>query len=625
MKIYGKIEKLVRSIFERQGSAPTIDTDTSAIYMDTNGYPKVLRDAATVETDHSMLLTTETSVTANTVPRYDSTTGKIIKKTAVVIDDTNNITGVTSITVGNTGLTVGASAPFSDAAGTLTLQNVDALDATTEATVETAIDTLANLTSIQSQSVSLSGALTVEAGGAVLNQDLTTDASPTFASLKLTETGGGADLLTIQSPAITGAQTITMPAATGTLATLAGSEALTTKTYNGLSVTTGSNTFTLTKDSSTLIRAGAHSLTLTSTGATDVTLPTTGTLATLAGTETLTNKKLTGGAASTDREWTVPSKSDQVGLSATVGNLMFDTTTDKATVYTAAGWKAIGGGLVTEVKSASFNAAVGKHYLVNMTGAGADFTATLPAGAAEAVIWFSVFNNSAHAYRLVLDGSGSETLTYESVADTTARVLGSDTWVQISWDTVGSTWRIDDPSVFVTGTFSGALTVTGALTPSGGIKGLATGAAGGYGVSYVGESKEASVVTTTTGNANNWSTASNTLPLTKGRWDISYHGTLTGVFVSQTGVIASRVYNSTAGAEIAGARAAILPSLTAAGSQTHNVSNRVVVDLAADSDIILQVASSVNAAAYYGGFALALTGGITGNESDGKIIAIRIA
>jgi hypothetical protein len=46
-------------------------------------------------------------------------------------------------------LQIGASNPFSDSAGTLTLQNVDAIDATTESTIETAIDTLANLGSIQ--------------------------------------------------------------------------------------------------------------------------------------------------------------------------------------------------------------------------------------------------------------------------------------------------------------------------------------------------------------------------------------------------------------------------------------------------------------------------------------------
>jgi len=55
---------------------------------------------------------------------------------------------VDTITVGSTGLTVGSSTPFSDSAGTLTLQNVDALDATTESTIEGAIDTLSNLTSV---------------------------------------------------------------------------------------------------------------------------------------------------------------------------------------------------------------------------------------------------------------------------------------------------------------------------------------------------------------------------------------------------------------------------------------------------------------------------------------------
>jgi hypothetical protein len=58
-------------------------------------------------------------------------------------------TGTSLSLSSGTGLTVGSSIPFSDSAGTLTLQNVDALDATTEATIEAALDTLANLTSIQ--------------------------------------------------------------------------------------------------------------------------------------------------------------------------------------------------------------------------------------------------------------------------------------------------------------------------------------------------------------------------------------------------------------------------------------------------------------------------------------------
>jgi hypothetical protein len=65
-------------------------------------------------------------------------------------------TGTVSVPASN--FTVGASLPFSDAAGTLTLQNVDALDATTESTIEAAIDTLANLTSIQGRTVTLADA-----------------------------------------------------------------------------------------------------------------------------------------------------------------------------------------------------------------------------------------------------------------------------------------------------------------------------------------------------------------------------------------------------------------------------------------------------------------------------------
>lgn len=73
---------------------------------------------------------------------------KGVQNSGISIDDTDNMTGVASITVGNTGLIVGTSTPFSDSAGTLTLQNIDAIDATTESTIEAAIDSLVNLTTV---------------------------------------------------------------------------------------------------------------------------------------------------------------------------------------------------------------------------------------------------------------------------------------------------------------------------------------------------------------------------------------------------------------------------------------------------------------------------------------------
>ena len=57
---------------------------------------------------------------------------------------------------------IGSSNPFSDSSGTLTLQNVDAVDATTEATIESAIDTLANVTS-PADVVALIGVISLKA------------------------------------------------------------------------------------------------------------------------------------------------------------------------------------------------------------------------------------------------------------------------------------------------------------------------------------------------------------------------------------------------------------------------------------------------------------------------------
>ena len=104
---------------------------------------------------------------------------------------------------------------------------------------------------------------------------------------------------------------------------MAGSEAFTNKSVNGLTITSTTGTLTLA-NSSSLITSGGHSLTLTTSGSTNVTLPTTGTLSTLAGTEVFTNKSLTGGTA-------------QIGTSGTTGGLGCSTYKDLTTVDNTAG------------------------------------------------------------------------------------------------------------------------------------------------------------------------------------------------------------------------------------------------------------------------------------------------
>jgi hypothetical protein len=53
---------------------------------------------------------------------------------------------------------IAGSTILADSAGTTTLSNIDAIDATTESTIEAAIDTLANLTSIQGRTITLADA-----------------------------------------------------------------------------------------------------------------------------------------------------------------------------------------------------------------------------------------------------------------------------------------------------------------------------------------------------------------------------------------------------------------------------------------------------------------------------------
>lgn len=129
--------------------------------------------------------------------------------------------------------------------------------------------------------------------------------------LNPTINGAGTGLATLAYPNTASNATITFPTVTGTLATLAGSEALTNKSLNGNTFTTG--TYTLTGTAGKTLTF-TNSITLSGTDSTVMTFPTTtATIArtdaaqTFTGTQTVSQLNLTANAiAASGNAATIP-------------------------------------------------------------------------------------------------------------------------------------------------------------------------------------------------------------------------------------------------------------------------------------------------------------------------------
>ena len=113
-----------------------------------------------------------------------------------IMDKSGNVTIGGDLTVSGGDITLGTSLILSGG-NTTSLNLIDAIDATTEATIEAAIDTLANLTSVQGNTLTLAGNFITQ------NNNLTINAVDAARTLTLTENftigGGHAGTLTFSA------------------------------------------------------------------------------------------------------------------------------------------------------------------------------------------------------------------------------------------------------------------------------------------------------------------------------------------------------------------------------------------------------------------------------------------
>lgn len=220
-------------------------------------------------------------------------------------------------------------------------------------------------------------------------------------------TGTAASLLVgtasaVAASGITGA-TLASNVLTSSMTAVGTIASLNATLINKVTITAPATAATLTlATGSTLVTSGAFSITLTSTAGTNVTLPTTGTLATIGNAETFTNKTLTGPTMTAPLLGT-PASGVATNLTGTAASLTAGNATKLATArtFTVAGFLTATASFdgsadpTLTLRPPTINAQSGTSYalilsddgkLVSMTNASAS-TVTIPA--ASTVAWLA--------------------------------------------------------------------------------------------------------------------------------------------------------------------------------------------------------------------------------------------
>ncbi len=298
--------------------------------------------------------TTESGARVNLLPTYTGNNGKVLALNAggtdvewIAISGTGTVTSITA----GTGLT----------GGTITASGTIAID-TAVVTTLTGTQTLTNktLTSPIISSISNTGTLTLPTSTDTLVGQATTDTltNKTISGASNTLSNIGNSSLTNSSVTI-GTTSVSLGATASSLAGLnsvalrnAGTGAFDlTVSHNGTLTAGRALTFNVNDAARTInlggnvttagafTTSGAFGLTLTATALTNVTLPTTGTLATLAGTETFTNKTLTSPTVSGGTinnaviGGTTPAAGTFTALTANGNVILGDNTLDTLQIY----------------------------------------------------------------------------------------------------------------------------------------------------------------------------------------------------------------------------------------------------------------------------------------------------